>query len=328
MVPGLVAGHYREEQCVIPIDLLAAAAKVRLVETVAVGLDAAQRRIALADGTAIDFDVASIDTGATMPRDLIPGAREHALFVRPIESFVRLLPRLDGLARERALDVVVIGGGAAGFELALAFAHRLRRIGDGASRVALVCGRPQPLAGYPARVIERGIAACRALGVTLLPDVCEAITPRHVLIKSGARLACDAPVVAVGTAAPSWLASSGLALDEGGFVATGPTLQSLSHPELFAAGDCAARPDAPHPRSGVHAVRAGPPLAENLRRRIGGGPLLAYQPRRRTLNLLSCGGKRAIMAWGDASAEGRWAWWWKDRIDRAFIARHTRPTMA
>jgi NADH dehydrogenase FAD-containing subunit len=53
--------------------------------------------------------------------------------------------------------------------------------------------------------------------------------------------------------------------------------------------------------------------------------LQPYKPRRRTLNLLSCGERRAIMAWGDWVAEGRWAWWWKDRIDLAFIRRFTPP---
>ena len=48
-------------------------------------------------------------------RQRLPGAREHGLFVRPIEHFVRLLDPLVALSRERVLDVVVVGGGAAGF---------------------------------------------------------------------------------------------------------------------------------------------------------------------------------------------------------------------
>ena len=70
----------------------------------------------------------------------------------------------------------------------------------------------------------------------------------------------------------------------------------------------------------LHA-RAGPPLALNLRGLVGAGALQPYTPRRRTLNLLSCGERRAIMAWGDWAAEGRWVWWWKDRIDRGFVRR-------
>ncbi|MBN8507129.1 MAG: pyridine nucleotide-disulfide oxidoreductase, partial [Burkholderiales bacterium] len=112
-------------------------------------------------------------------------------------------------------------------------------------------------------------------------------------------------------------------LDARGFIATGPTLQSVSHGDVLAAGDVASRVDAPHPKSGVYAVRAGPPLASNLRARLQGEPLKAYRPQRRTLYLLSCGERRAIAAWGGLGAEGAWVWRWKDRIDRAFIARYT-----
>ena len=127
-------------------------------------------------------------------------------------------------------------------------------------------------------------------------------------------------LLAIGTRAPDWLAGSGLALDAEGFIATAPTLQSLSHPEVFAAGDVASRPDAERPKSGVYAVRAGPPLARNLGQAIAGRPLQRYTPQRRSLNLLACGDRYAIASWGRWSFEGRWVWRWKDHIDRAFVA--------
>jgi selenide,water dikinase/sulfide:quinone oxidoreductase len=37
--------------------------------------------------------------------------------------------------------------------------------------------------------------------------------------------------------------------------------------------------------------------------------------------LLATGDGRAIASRGPFGAEGAWAWRWKDRIDRAFIAR-------
>ena len=94
---------------------------------------------------------------------------------------------------------------------------------------------------------------------------------------------------------------------------------------MFAAGDVASRVDAPHPRSGVYAVRAGPPLLANLRAAWQGQPLLPYAPPGRTLNLISCGGRYAIAAWGSLHVEGRWVWHLKDRIDRGFVARYTAP---
>ncbi|HRD98665.1 MAG TPA: FAD-dependent oxidoreductase [Rubrivivax sp.] len=330
MVPGLVAGHYTADQCAIPLTPLAAAAGVPMVEGMAVALDAAARVVHLADGRTAEYDVLSLDTGASMDRDRIRGARDNAMFVRPIEHFVRLLGGLVELARQRVVDVVVVGGGAAGVELALALQYRLAGA-DGAeerARVALVTGGPAPLQDYPPAVMRHAAAVLAARRVTVFRDTCAELQPGVLVLGSGARLACDAPVLATGAEPPPWLAGSGLQLDVRGFVCTGPTLQSCSHPEVFAAGDVASRVDAPHPRSGVYAVRAGPPLLLNLRRHVAGGVLQPHQPQRRTLNLISCGERRAIMAWGDWAAQGRWAWWWKDRIDRRFIARYTCAQVA
>jgi pyridine nucleotide-disulfide oxidoreductase family protein len=325
MVPGLVAGRYAGEACTIPLLPLAKAAQVEFVESSVVALDAQQRVVTLADGREAEYDVLSLDTGSTIDRDAIPGARAHALAVRPIEHFVRLLDALWELAAQRALDVVVIGGGAAGVELAMAFAARLRGTGDGSSRVALVTGGDAPLAGYAPKVVACGMRALKRRGVTVIPERCTGIDGTHVTLGNGARLACDAPVLATGAAAPGWLRDSRLALDEQGFVAVGPTLQSTSHPQVFAAGDVAARIDVVHPRSGVYAVRAGPALALNLRRSVAGGALEPHLPKPRSLNLLSCGDGRAIASWGEWAASGRWAWWWKDRIDRRFVERMSRP---
>ncbi len=326
MVPGLVAGHYSTEQCAIPLTGLAVAARARVMEDSAVALDAASRTLQLASGGTLGYDVLSLDTGSVMDRQRIAGAREHGLFVRPIEHFVRLLDPLLALAQQRVLDVVVVGGGAAGVELAMALQYRLSGQGDERARVALVTGGPPPLFGYPQTVIERGLKALARRRVTVFQDACARIELGAMHLGSGARLACDAPIIATGGDAPAYLVGSGLQLDERGFVLTGNTLQSLSHPEVLAAGDVATRSDSPHPRSGVYAVRAGPPLAANLRALVQGAALLPHQPQARTLNLLACGDRRAIASYGGWSAQGRWAWWWKDRIDRGFIDRYAQPS--
>mgnify|MGYP001765020195 CR=1 FL=1 len=328
MVPGLVAGHYAAAQCAIPLPALAAAAGAKLRLDAAVALDAAARRVTLAGGEVLDYNWLSIDTGPVMDRDALPGAREHALCVRPIEDFVARLEALLQPAARRRMDVAVIGAGAAGVELAMALAWRLRHAGDGASRVVLLTGGGDPLPGFVPQVRQRCVRALAGLGVSVRSQACERIDAGELQLGDGERLPCDLPLLAIGASAPSWLAGSGLALDERGFVATGPTLQSRSHAEVFAAGDVATRVDAPHPKSGVYAVRAGPPLAANLRRALHGGPLQTHVPQRRTLYLLSCGERRAIASWGGWTAEGAWVWRWKDRIDRAFIARYTRAPSA
>ena len=318
MVPGFVAGHYTLEQCSVPLAPMAEKAGVRLLQASATGVDLAARSVTLADGRTLAYDLLSLDTGATQDRDAIAGAREHGLFVRPIEAFATLWERMLELAAQRALCVVVVGGGAAGVELALSMHHRLGE----RSHVSLVTGGGPPLPSHPPAVQRRALRALKRRNVTVLEDVCAELSATQAVLGRGTRVACDAAVIALPACAPAWLRASGLALDGQGFVATGPTLQSSSHPEVFAAGDVATRLDAPHPRSGVYAVRAGAPLALNLRRSLAGGQLEPWRPRRRALNLLACGEQYAIASWGGWSAEGRWVWRWKDRIDRQFINAH------
>jgi pyridine nucleotide-disulfide oxidoreductase family protein len=320
MAPGVVAGHYAAEDARVAIAPLCAAAGVEHLVGSATALEAAARRV-LGTAGPLDYDIVSLDTGAAPDRDAIPGAREHALFLRPVDAFLALWPRLAALAQERVLSAAVIGAGPAGVEVALAVQHAL----GARVRVTLLTGGPPPLASFPPRAQRLALQALKRAAITVLAEPCTRIAAGHVEFGPGTRLQCDAPLVATAGVAPAWLAGSGLALDGQGFVATGATLQSTSHPEVFAAGDVAARQDRVLPRDGVQAVRAGPALALNLRRFAAGGALQPHAAPAATLALVSLGGRRAIARRGAFVAEGRWAWWWKDRIDRAWIARFATP---
>jgi pyridine nucleotide-disulfide oxidoreductase family protein len=327
MLPGFVAGHYTLEQCAIPLDGLLARCGARFIQSMGVAIDPAAQSITLANGDSLRYDWLSLNTGPVMDRQKIeaslPGAREHALFVRPIEAFGQLWPQVAALAHSRPIHLAVIGAGAAGLELAMAAAHALRSPAYPAgSRVTLLSGGEPVAQNYPAGVQRRVLNALQRLRISVLPDVCVGIGPGEILLEGGARVACDAPLLALGAQAPAWLAGSGLALDMAGFVAVNRFQQSTSHAQVFAAGDVASRADAPHPRSGVHAVRAGPPLLDNLRAALRDEPLQPYAPPTRTLNLLSCGERYAIAAWGSLSVEGRWVWQLKDHIDRRFVASY------
>jgi len=317
MIPGWIAGHYQHDDCAIPLKPLATAARADFVQAAATGIDAATRRIQLSDGREIGYDVLSVDIGGVMDRDTIAGSREHGLFLRPIEHFATLWDAVLRLAAERSLYIVVIGGGAAGAEIAMALQYRL---GERA-RVSLVTGGGPPLPSHPPVVQQRVQRALRRLNITEFDEACVEVTATHVVLASGVRLACEAPVMAIGNSAPKWLAASGLALDEHGCILTGPTLQSTSHAQVFAVGDVATRIDMAHPKSGVYAVRAGAPLALNLRRFVAAGALQPHLPKVTSLNLVSCGKRYAIASWSGLSFEGTWVWHWKDHIDRAFVAR-------
>jgi NADH dehydrogenase FAD-containing subunit len=126
--------------------------------------------------------------------------------------------------------------------------------------------------------------------------------------------------VVTGAAAPSWPRASGLATDNLGFIRVGPSLQSVSHPHILAAGDVASYHEA-RPKSGVFAVKAGPILAENLRALCEGGTPRPWTPQQHALYLIATGDRHALASWGPWAFSGDWVWRWKDWIDRRFMRR-------
>lgn len=324
MLPGFVAGHYALDQCAIPLEPLVQRSGIRWIERSAIGIDAQNQTLRLDDGSTLHYDWLSVNTGPVQDRDSIertlPGAREHGLFVRPIEAFSALWPRVAAMADARALRIAVIGAGASGIEMALAVRHRLPT-----AAVTLLCGNEPPGAQYPTSVQRRVLDVLKQHKVTVLQDVAVALKGDAVQLGCGADLACDVPLLATGTQAPPWLASSGLALDGAGFLAVDMYQRSTSHSRVFAAGDVSTRMDRPLARNGVYAALAGTALAYNLGAAMSGAALKPHHPPASSLNLLSCGTRYAVGTWGSFSAQGRWVWWLKNWIDKRFVARFARP---
>jgi len=321
MLPGWIAGYYALEDCALALDALTRRAGVRFVQTACTGLDLDARQMRCANGETIAFDHASIDTGPVADPGQLADTAGCGLPVRPIEGFVAAWPGLLEQARQGDFRLAIVGDGAAAIELAFAMQTRFAAEGLNHVRLTLIGSKREPLAGFPFLLRRKAMTLLAARGIAHRGDRrARALLPGRVKLDGGEELAADAVLVATGAAAPAWPAVSGLATDEAGFIQVNAMLQSVSHPFVFAAGDVAAYAEA-RPKSGVFAVRAGPPLAENLRAVCQGQILKPWRPQKRALYLLSTGRKYAFAAWGGFSVSGAWVWRWKDSIDRRFIAR-------
>jgi len=299
MLPGVIAGHYKRAEAEFDAAMLAESAYGEFIPATVTALDAEQRVATLSDGSRFAFDVASLNAGSTVAAG-VPGAREHALPVKPFEELIEHL--------KRAGHIAIAGGGAAGAELAMALRHKGREVTVYSDRSML----PE----HFARRVERRM---RRIGVDFRPGMrIDSIEPGPLVIAGTARQQFDLVLWATGPAPLPWLRSSGLALDEAGFVRVDRALRSTSHPYVLASGDCAALGEA---KSGVHAVRHGMLLERNVRHLASGTALEAYEPKPQALLVMSCGGRYAIATRGSWSAEGRWVWWWKNAIDLRWMRR-------
>ena len=157
----------------------------------------------------------------------------------------------------------MVGGGAGGTELALALARRYRD----RARIVLVCDAAEPLADAPSFARSVARTALVDAGVELACGVrAGALANGRLALSDGSFLEVATALWATGVVGPAFLAASGLACDAVGCIRVNATLRSISHGFVFAAGDCATIEGNARPKAGVWAVRAGAPLAANLRR--------------------------------------------------------------
>lgn len=323
MIPGWMSGYYSAADQLIDLVPLAERAGVKLVRDQVCGLDAQRQQIRLASGATWDFDLLSLATGGMINIAPLAGLGKRLLPVRSVDGLVAGWPAVCAAAAQAGqYHLAIIGGGAAGVELALAAATGLRRVCP-AARVSIITDHAGLVPGHGARFRGRVERVLRQRGIAVRLGLATG-TPTGILLDDGTRIELDCAIAATGSRPPEWLETSGLALDQHGFVAVTADLLSTSHANVFAAGDIAGRIDRAIARSGVHAVKAGPVLAANLRASIQGRALRPYIPRQRTLYLLATGDRRALLSWGALTLAGRVMWCLKDWIDRGFVARYAR----
>ena len=337
MLPGFVAGHYSHAQCHIDAVRLANWAGARVIHGTVTGVDRAARRIAIEGRPPLAYDLLSIDVGITPLLDNIDGAAAHGIAVKPVSTFAGRWQALAeaALTPQGPRRIAVVGSGAAGFELVLAIRHRFRTMAPSAgidpdAFAFTLLGGSTLLPTHNARARLLARRELSRQGVTLIEgDQVVRIEPGVVHLASGRTVAADASLLATQAGPAKWFETSGLPRDKAGFIAVRPTLQVLDDDDVFAVGDCATVLDHPREKSGVFAVRQGPPLTENLRLRARGMAAQPFVPQRKFLTLLSTGRQHAIASRNGLAFSGDFLWRWKDRIDRAFMDKfNVLPAMA
>jgi pyridine nucleotide-disulfide oxidoreductase family protein len=330
MVPGYLQGTYREEEIAVRVPGLVARAGGTFRAGRAVGLrpDAQVVRVEKGPGEVeeVPYDLVSFAVGSNTAGVDAPGIAGGVQRIKPLERVVALEARLRELAATgRTVAAVVVGGGAAGVEVALAMAAVLEQAGT-PHRITIAEAGEEILSGDSnrfrrrARAIlhQRGIVARSRLRVT-------AVHPDAVETGDGTWIPSQLTVWLTGAVSWPLFRESGLPLDDRGFLLIDDALRSVDDPKVFAAGDCGTLASHPAtPKAGVYAVREGPILWQSLKAALHGGEPPRYVPQSGFLSILNTGDGRALLHYKGIVSHSRWAWRLKDQIDRRFMERYQR----
>jgi selenide,water dikinase len=330
MLPGYIAGHYSYDDVHIDLSKLAAFAGARFYRDEVVGIDRGQQRIQCRNRPDVPYDLLSINIGSTPRVDQVEGAANHSVPVKPINRFnSRWQSLLHRMEHHRGpLSVAVVGGGAGGVELTLAMQYRLKnelsRQGrdDSGLTFHLFNSGEHLLPTHSRRVRRRFQRVLTQRGVRVHERTrVERVDGRRLITNTGETFEADEILWVTQAGGAEWLSTTGLDLDDSGFIQVRDTLQTTTDPNIFAAGDIATMVNHPREKAGVFAVRQSKPLAENLRLAVHGKPLKDYHPQKQWLALISTGDQYAVASKGGLSFAGEWVWRWKDWIDRRFMAK-------
>lgn len=215
----------------LPLTDLLKGTRVELVVDRVTGIDAAARKVHLADASRdLAYDMLVYALGSRADLESVPGVAEHACTVADAEHARRLRDRL-----RESTTVTVVGGGLTGVETAAEIADthpelKVRLVTAGALGEAL----SQRGRRYLRRAFER-------LGVDVRENAQVAeVRADGLVLGDGEHVSGDTVVWTTGFRVPDLARRAGFAVDDHGRMIVDETLRSVSHPEVHGIGDAAA----------------------------------------------------------------------------------------
>ncbi len=318
MGPGVLSGIYRPEEIRFHVKRMVEDRGGTFVEEKVVRIDAPARTLQLASGASLGYDVVSFNTGSEVPTDRLAGVTDEMLTVKPIEKLISGRARVQELLRREAPRLLVVGGGAAGTEIAGNLHRLVQKEGKRAS-ITLVAGR-RLLAPFPDKMRRLALGSLAARGVEVIEGAyVSEFTDGSARLNDGREVSADLVFLALGVAPSPIFSDSGLPTGEDGGLLVNQHLQSVAHPEMFGGGDCISLEGNPLDRVGVYAFRENPILLHNLLAALEGRELKAFTPQKEYLLILNLGNGDGIFYRRPWVWRGRLAFRIKDAIDRKFM---------
>jgi len=320
MGPGMLAGTYKPQEIRFNVKQLTESRGGEFIEDIASSINPARKVLLLKNGARIGYDVISFNTGSEIAVGPIDTSYDNVFKVKPIENLYTARCKIIDTLRRNPANIVVIGGGPAGVEIA----NNVWRIPyemKARSKITLI-SRNNILKHFSPKARKLAVKSMLTKGIVLEENaVVKGNTRGKLILENNREIPYDFAFVATGTKPTDIFLDSGLPTGEDGGLSVNEYLQSPQYPEIFGGGDCINFKPRPLDRVGVYAVRQNSILMENLYASLYNGkiPLQTFSPQNTYLLILNMGDGRAIFNRKSLTFGGKLAFRLKDYIDRKFM---------
>jgi NADH dehydrogenase FAD-containing subunit len=291
----------------------------RFIRDKAVKLSATEKKVILASGEAVGYDVISFNAGSYVPRLDLPKDVKDVYSVKPIERLMEAQHRILELSSQKKMTIGILGGGPSSAEVSGNIWQLVHNAGGAMPKITIFAGK-QFMSRFPENVrlkVERSLVR---RGIEINTDgYVRSVQSGKVTLASGEMRSIDFIFLALGVKPNPLFSDSGLSTGPDGGLLVNEFLQSVDHPEMFGGGDCIYFEKQPLDKVGVYAVRQNPVLYANLMAALDGTPLQPFDPGGDYLLIFNLGGGVGVLQKRWLLLDGRVAFIIKDYIDRKFM---------
>jgi NADH dehydrogenase FAD-containing subunit len=324
MGPGMLSGTYSPQQIRFHVEKMVTDQGGHFITDKVVHIDPEKQTVQTSNSGIISYNIVSFNTGSYVPYPKNPKNLNRENFILPVKPIRNLLfakTKIEFLLKKQKMPkIMVVGGGAAGVEMAANLRALSENLGQKTDIIIITGGNI--LNQFNDRFREAAKTMLRQLDINLLegPTV-EAISNNRIILNTGISLPCDMVLWAGGTNPSPIFKNSGLSTGPDGGLLVNKYLQSVCFPNIFGGGDCISFNKQPLEKVGVYAVRQNPVLLENLTYFSAGKPLIRFAPQKDFLTILNMGNGQGLLKWKDFVLKGKAAFRLKDFIDQRFMKK-------
>ncbi len=320
MIPSFLAGVYSSKMLEFDIEKICKQYNFTLLKAKANIIQAKQNKVHLSTGETISYDICSVNIGIESTQiPMLAVDNKNIIYLKPISQFIEQWNQIKQFDQNQNLDIKIIGGGAAAFEIAIA----CRRHFKGAqTKISIITGQHHLLYGENSEVKKHALDSLKKSHIELIEQTrVEKIDADFLYLSNGQRLHRQICFVGTSAAANPIFKKSELPTNESGFVCVSENLLVKEQQNIFAAGDCCHFTSQPLKKAGVFAVRQGPVVLHNILALINQKKMKHYSPQKDFLKILVSGNNEAIAVFHNFCLKNRLAWKLKNYIDLKFMRR-------
>ncbi|WP_028829460.1 FAD-dependent oxidoreductase [Proteocatella sphenisci] len=322
MASGYIEGTYTEKDFTVDLPRICSKSAVIFIKDTVILINPAAKTLETASGEIYKFDILSVDTGSDISGSQIHGARDFAHLIKPLSN-LKIIKKILIDAPVDLYNVVVVGAGAAGVEIALA----IRALGIKENKkysISIVNSNSDILKGYAKGVEHKTVDLFKRNEIKLIINQrANLIEKNYILMQSGFKIKYDLLLLATGSLSHPLYRESGFCVDDKGYMVVNDYLQNIEFPYILGAGDCIKFENYDYVKKvGVYAIREAPILWKNIKHIVDNEELEKYVPQKNYLSIISLGNKTAIASYKKLFKTGRISWYVKDWIDRTFIKQY------